>query len=105
MTTRNRSTTPAPRSERQRLRLPRVLNVPVRVRFISFTASTASPFTSSEFGQVRGACSVEEKTTLGTAASPVSVAPSFSAKLELSDDASSDMLDISRYVFAPIRKV
>jgi hypothetical protein len=61
--------------------------------------------TSSEFGHVRGACRVEEKTTLGTAARPVKLAPSSSENPEPSAAASSDMLDISRYVFAPRRKV
>jgi hypothetical protein len=73
-----------------------VLSGPVPVRFISVTASTASPMTSSEFGQVRGACRVEEKTTLGTAARPVRLAPSSSENPEPWAAASSDMLDISR---------
>ncbi|MNI68052.1 hypothetical protein D3C73_1237200 [compost metagenome] len=99
------STSPAASRERQRLKLPSVLNVPDRVRFSSRTASTASPEMSSELGHTRGSFSVEEKMILGMAASPVKLAPSSSENPELSPDASSDMLDITRYVVAPMRVV
>jgi hypothetical protein len=68
-TTRKRSTRPASRSDRQKVRLPSVPIELVPSRFITPTASTASPLTSRVLAHDNGACSVEENTTLDTLAS------------------------------------
>ena len=66
--TRNRSTSPAERSERHSVRLPIVRIDSNPFCFISRTASTASRATSLVFGHARGSCNVVEKTTLDIAA-------------------------------------
>ena len=75
-TSRNRSTSPAVSSERARDRLPRVRIERMPSRFIARTASTASVSTSRVFGQASGRVRVEEKTTFGTASSPVRLSAS-----------------------------
>src|SRR4051794_24193451 len=95
-TTRKRSTRPASSSDRDRLRLPRVRRGGLSFRFMSRTAATASPATSSEFAHDSGSSNVEEKTTLDIAVSP--------ARLGSSGICSAN-LDISRYVVAPMRVV
>lgn len=58
MTTRKRSTMPALKSERHRVRLPMVRMDLEPLAFISRTASTASRATSCVFGQDNGSLSV-----------------------------------------------
>src|SRR5690606_20599467 len=79
-TRRIRSTRPASRSGRQRLMLPSVRSGRSPSRFMARTASTASPLTSSVLGQGRGASSVEENTTFGTAVRPARLASSSGEK-------------------------
>src|SRR6478609_6526001 len=62
--TRKRSTSPARRRDRHRLRLPIVLRSPNSRDFMARTASTASSRTSVEFAHVSGSSSEEENTTL-----------------------------------------
>src|SRR5262245_45791582 len=74
-TTRNRSTRPAARSDRHRVRLPSVLMLGP-LRFIAETATTASPLTSSVLAHGSGPLSVDENTFLGRRMSSSFAAPS-----------------------------
>ena len=68
--TRKRSTRPAVSSDRHRLTLPSVRRGRVSRRFMSRTASTASPSISSVLAHSSGSLSVEENTTLGISVMP-----------------------------------
>ena len=65
--TRKRSTRPASRSDRHKVRLPIVRRGRETRPFMSCTASTASPSTSSVLSQESGAFKVDENTTFGIA--------------------------------------
>src|SRR6058998_3720617 len=106
-TTRKRSTRPASRSDRHRVRLPRVRIGLVPSCFIAATASTASPLISRVLGQDNGGCNVEENTTLDALESSAMTAPSSSVMGSSEADALDSVTnpDIRRYVFAPIKIV
>jgi hypothetical protein len=95
-TTRKRSTTPAWSSDLQRLTLPSVRRGRESRRFMSCTAETASPRTSSVLAHESGSSRVEENTTLGIA---------LSSAMPASSGISVANPDISRYVVAPMRVV
>src|SRR2546430_790218 len=75
-TTRNRSTRPASRSDRHRVRLPRVRIGLVPSCFIAATAWTASPLISRVLGHDNGGCNAEENTIFDVLASSAMAAPS-----------------------------
>jgi hypothetical protein len=96
----------ASRSDRHRLRLPRVRIGLVPSCFIAATASTASPLMSRALGHDNGGFNVEENTTLDAAASSAMAAPSSvtgSSEADAVDSLANP--DIRRYVFAPIKIV
>src|SRR6266540_1625067 len=105
-TTRKRSTRPASRGDRHRIRLPRVRIGLVPSCFIAATAPTASPLISRVLGQDNGGCNAVENTIFDTLASSAMAAPS-----SVMDSSEADALDsvanpdIRRYVFAPIKIV
>jgi hypothetical protein len=101
-TTRKRSTRPALRSDRHRVRLPSVVIGLVPSCFIASTALTASPVTSRVLAQDNGSFSVEENTTLDALESSA-IESSSSVVSPDSDGAVSANPDINRYVFAPIK--
>src|SRR6266542_1705692 len=105
-TTRKRSTRPASRSDRHRIRLPRVRIGLVPSCFIAATAWTASPPISRVLGQDNGGCNAEENTTLDAVASSAMAAPSSdvgSSEADALDSVANP--DIRRYVFAPLKIV
>src|SRR5439155_25678186 len=75
-TTRKRSTRPAARSDRQRVKLPRVRIGLVPSCFIAATACTASPLISRVLGHDNGGCNAEENTIFDVLASSAMAAPS-----------------------------
>src|SRR6266545_4634636 len=105
-TTRKRSTRPASRSDRHRVRLPRVRIGLAPSRFIAATSSAASPLISRVLGHDNGGCNVEENTTLDALASSAMAAPSSvmgSSEADALDSVAKP--DIRLYVFAPIKIV
>src|SRR5437867_13398272 len=105
-TTRKRSTRPASRSDRHRVRLPRVRIGLVPSCFIAATASTASPLISRVLGHDNGGLNVEENTTLDAVASSTMAASSSVMGSSEADAVDSvENPDIRRYVFAPIKIV
>src|SRR5919199_1541810 len=106
MTTRKRSTRPALRSDRHKVRLPRVRIGLLPSRFISLTASTASLLISRVLAHDNGGCSVEENTTLDALVSAAEAASSSVWASSVSDGSDSAANpDIRRYVLAPIKIV
>src|SRR6266511_4992981 len=105
-TTRKRSTRPASRSDRHRIRLPRVRIGLVPSCFIAATAWTASPLISRVLGHDNGGCNAEENTIFDLLASSAMAAPSSvvgSSEANALDSVANP--DIRRYVFAPIKIV
>jgi hypothetical protein len=93
-TTRKRSTSPAARKERRRVRLPMVRIGSLPFVFIWHTASTASRDTSRVFGHCSGSVKVLENTIFD-----------MPARASVPGLASAAMPAMSRYVFASIRTV
>src|SRR5581483_437968 len=97
---------PALSSDRHKLMLPSVLRMPDPSAFIARTACTASPRTRVVLAHVRGSSSEAENTTFGARVRSSRLASSSASIAAVPAGGSPPAkLDISRYVFAPIRYV